>query len=97
MKQKLLTIFALLLTIATSAWAQGTVTIKEGTADADKWTIKTGETTVTPTTEVAKDATITATYSGTKHVKSVTAVTKAAAPAGPTPDRKSTRLNSSHL
>ena len=39
MKQKLLTIFALLLTIATSAWAQGTVTIKEGTADADKWTI----------------------------------------------------------
>ena len=82
---RVFTLAVMLLAMAATAWAQGTVTIKEGTADADKWTIKTGETTVTPTTEVAKDATVTATYSGTKHVKSVTAVTKAAVADNPAP------------
>ena len=50
-----------------------TVTMAEGTVDAAKWTIS--------PTEAAEGKPITATYSGTKHVKSVTAVTKAAAPA----------------
>ena len=50
------------------------VTMKEGTADAGKWTIE--------PTEAKPGTKITATYSGTKHVKSVTAVVKAAAPAG---------------
>ena len=59
-----------------------TVKLAEGTEDADKWTITPAEAT---TTGVAKDATVTATYSGTKHVKSVKAVvTGAAAPATPT-------------
>ena len=79
-KQKLLFLLVLLLTATTGAWAQGTVTIKEGTADADKWTVKTGTTTVVlGKTVVAKDAPVTATYSGNKHVKSVTAVLKPAA------------------
>ena len=48
-----------------------TVTMAEGTVDAANWTIS--------PTEAAEGKPITATYSGTKHVKSVTAVTKAAA------------------
>ena len=50
------------------------VTMKEGTVDAANWTIS--------PTEAAEGKPITATYSGSRHVKSVTAVTKAAAPAG---------------
>ena len=50
-----------------------TVTMAEGTVDATNWTIS--------PTEAAEGKPITATYSGTKHVKSVTAVVKAAAPA----------------
>ena len=80
MRKKVFSLFALMLFAATGALAQGTVTIKEGTADADKWTVKSGTTTVVlGETEVAKDATVTATYSGTRHVKSVTAVVKGGA------------------
>ena len=53
-----------------------TVTMAEGTVDATNWTIS--------PTEAAEGKPITATYTGTKHVKSVTAVKKAAAPAAPT-------------
>ena len=45
------------------------VTLQEGTEDADKWTIP---------AEAEEGATVTATYSGTKKVKSVKAVKKAA-------------------
>jgi hypothetical protein len=55
-----------------------TVSLKEGTEDADKWTIAPAEAT---TTGVAKGTEITATYSGNRHVKGVKAVKKAAAPA----------------
>ena len=82
MRKKLLSMLTLLIVATTSAFSQGKVTLKEGTADANKWTVKTGTTTVVlGTTEVAKDAPVTATYSGQKHVKSVKAVVKAAAPA----------------
>ena len=53
-----------------------TVTLKEGTEDATSWTIAPAEAT---TTGVAAGTTVTATYSGTKRVKSVKAVKKAAA------------------
>lgn len=46
-------------------------TLKEGTEDADKWTIE-------PNTGLNGGETVTATYSGTKKVKSVKAVKKAA-------------------
>lgn len=75
MRKKLLTIVALLLFVATDAWAQEptkyTVKMAEGTEDASKWTIS--------PTEATEGTKITATYSGTKRVKSVTAVVKAAA------------------
>ena len=52
----------------------GTVTLKEGTVDADKWEIKTGETTVEPgVTKVEEGSTVTLTYTGNRKVKSVTA------------------------
>ena len=54
-----------------------TVTLKEGTEDADKWTIAPAEAT---TTGVAQGTEITATYSGTKLVKSVKATKKVAGP-----------------
>jgi len=55
------------------------VKMKDGVMDANKWTIKSGETTVTPgVTEVAEGAPVTATYGGQRHVKSVKAVVKAA-------------------
>ena len=53
------------------------VTLAEGTEDGDKWTIS--------PTEAAEGATVTATYSGEKRVKSVKAVKKDAAPAAVTP------------
>jgi hypothetical protein len=54
------------------------VSLKDGVMDANKWTIKSGETTVTPgVTEVAEGAPVTATYGGQRHVKSVKAVVKA--------------------
>lgn len=51
-----------------------TVTVKDGTEDATSWTIAPAEAT---TTGVAAGTTVTATYSGTKKVKSVKAVKKA--------------------
>ena len=50
-----------------------TVSMKEGTEDATSWTIAPAEAT---TTGVAAGTTVTATYSGTKKVKSVKAVKK---------------------
>ena len=71
---RVMTLAVMLLAMAATAWAQETkytVTMAEGTVDAANWTIS--------PTEAAEGKPITATYSGTKHVKSVTAVTKAAA------------------
>ena len=72
MKTKALSILALLLMAATGAWAQTTytVTVKEGTEEADKWTISPNP--------AAEGAEVTITYSGSKRVKSVTAVKQAA-------------------
>ena len=70
----------LLVAVVSGAMAQTTykVSVKEGTEDATSWTIAPAEAT---TTGVAAGTTVTATYSGTKKVKSVKAVKKAAAPA----------------
>ena len=78
MIKKLLFLLVLLLTATTGAWAQTTykVSVKEGTEDATNWAITPEAAT---TTGVAAGTTVTATYSGTKRVKSVTAVVKAAA------------------
>ena len=68
----------LLAAVATGAMAQNyKVSVKEGTDDATSWTIAPAEAT---TTGVAAGTTVTATYSGTKKVKSVKAVKKAVAP-----------------
>lgn len=76
-KTRLLSILALLLMAAAGAWAQDTynVTVKEGTEDAAKWSID-------PAT-AEEGQTVTITYSGTKKVKSVKAVKKAAGPTYP--------------
>ena len=63
-------------TYATAEETAYTVTLKEGTEDATSWTIAPAEAT---TTGVAAGTTVTATYSGTKKVKSVKAKKKAAA------------------
>ena len=68
--------FEYTVAISISAPTKYTVTMAEGTGTG--WTIEPAEAT---TTGVDKDTKITATYSGTRHVKSVTAVKKAAAPA----------------
>ncbi len=62
----------LLAAVATGAMAQTNykVSVKEGTEDATSWTIAPAEAT---TTGVAAGTTVTATYSGTKKVKSVKA------------------------
>ena len=67
----------LLAAVVTGAVAQTTykVSVKEGTEDATSWTIAPAEATATG---VAAGTTVTATYSGTKKVKSVKAVKKAA-------------------
>ena len=69
----------LLAAVATGAVAQTTykVSVKEGTEDATSWTIAPPEAT---TTGVAAGTEVTATYNGTKKVKSVKAKKKA--PAG---------------
>ncbi len=68
----------LLAAVATGAVAQETykVSVKEGTEDATNWTITPAEAT---TTGVAAGTEVKATYNGTKKVKSVKAVKKAAA------------------
>ena len=73
MKGKVLSILALLLMAATGAVAQTTytVTVKDGTEDADKWTADPNPATAGQTV----------TYSGSKKVKSVKAVKKASAAA----------------
>jgi len=60
------------LTVTIAAEPTYAITLAEGTADADKWTIEPTE--AKPNTEIK------ATYSGTKRVKSVKAVKKAEAP-----------------
>ena len=59
------------------------VTLAEGTEDADKWTVKVGEGEAQdfPVEGLNGGETVTATYSGTKKVKSVKAVKKGGAPA----------------
>ena len=76
-KIKLFLLLVLLAAVATGAVAQTTykVSVKEGTEDATSWTITPAEAT---TTGVAAGTTVTATYTGTKKVKSVKAVKKAA-------------------
>ena len=71
--KKIFSIFALLLMAVTGAMAQTTynVTLADGTEDAANWSI-------TPTS-AAEDETVTIKYSGTKRVKSITAVKEAAA------------------
>ena len=68
----------LLAAVVTGAMAQTTykVSVKEGTEDATNWTITPAEAT---TTGVAAGTEVKATYGGTKKVKSVKAVKKAAA------------------
>jgi len=68
-----LSLLALLLMAATGAMAQTTytVTVKDGTEDAAKWTADPNPATA--------GQTVTVTYSGTKKVKSVKAVKKAGA------------------
>ena len=69
------TLHLVLRTVAPTTY---TVTLKEGTEDAANWTITPEE---AKTTGVAEGTEVTATYNGTRHVKSVKAVKKA--PAGP--------------
>ena len=78
MKKQVLSILVLLAAVATGAMAQTTykVSVKEGTEDATSWTITPAEAT---TTGVAQGTEVTATYNGTKKVKSVKAVKKAKA------------------
>ena len=79
MRKKFFSLLVLLAAVATGAMAQETykVTVKEGTEDATSWTIAPAEAT---TAGVAAGTTVTATYSGTKKVKSVKAVKKATIP-----------------
>ena len=78
-KKRFISMLVLLAAVATGAVAQTTykVSVKEGTEDANSWTIAPAE---ANTTGVAAGTTVTATYSGTKKVKSVKAVKKAAVP-----------------
>jgi len=85
-KKRFISMLVLLAAVATGAVAQNyKVSVKEGTEDATSWTIAPAEAT---TTGVAAGTTVTATYSGTKHVKSVKAVKKA--PAGTPLDNTTT-------
>lgn len=73
MKLRIFSMLVLLSAVVTSAVAQSTykVTLKSGTADAANWTI---EPSAATTTGVVAGTQITATYSGTKKVKSVRAI-----------------------
>ena len=77
-KTRFISMLVLLAAVVTGAMAQTTykVSVKEGTEDATNWTITPAEAT---TTGVAAGTTVTATYGGTKKVKSVKAVKKAQA------------------
>ena len=73
MKLRFFSILVLLSAVVTGVVAQSTykVTLKSGTADAANWTI---EPSAATTTGVVAGTQITATYSGTKKVKSVRAI-----------------------
>lgn len=88
-KKKVSILTALLLMAATGAVAQSpySVTLKEGTEDADNWTI-------TPTSAEA-GVPVSATYSGSKHVKSVKYVKKLRTPEVTAPTAKSPTYNGS--
>ena len=75
-KTRFISMLVLLAAVATGAVAQTTykVSVKEGTDDADNWTITPAEAT---TTGVAAGTEVKATYGGAKKVKSVKAVKKA--------------------
>jgi hypothetical protein len=76
-KKRFISMLVLLAAVATGAVAQNyKVSVKEGTEDATNWTITPAEAT---TTGVAAGTEVKATYGGTKKVKSVKAVKKAAA------------------
>lgn len=77
-KKRFISMLVLLAAVATGAVAQTTykVSVKEGTEDANKWEIAPAEAT---TTGVAQGTEVTASYKGTKKVKSVKAKKKAAA------------------
>lgn len=77
-KTRFISMLVLLAAVVTGAVAQTTykVSVKEGTEDATSWTIAPAEAT---TTGVAAGTEVKATYNGTKKVKSVKAVKKAAA------------------
>lgn len=92
MKNKTLCILAAMLLMAVSgalAQSQYSVTIQDGTEDADKWTID-------PSSPDAGQ-TVTATYSGTKHVKSVKYVKKLRTPVVTAPTAKSLTYSGSAL
>ena len=92
MKNKTLCILAAMLLMAVSgALAQSpySVTIKDGTVDADKWTIA-------PSPANAGQN-VTATYSGEKHVKSVKYVKKLRTPVVTAPTAKSLTYSGSAL
>ena len=83
-KNKFLLLLALLMTVATGAWAQTTysVKMKDGTVDAKNWTIASGEKSAKGDaadglTGLSKKDAVTLTYSGRLKVKSVTATTDA--------------------
>ena len=88
-KKKLSILTTLLLMAATGAVAQSpySVTLKEGTEDAGYWTI-------TPTSAEA-GVPVSATYNGSKHVKSVTMKKKLRTPEVTAPTAKSPTYNGS--
>ena len=86
-KTRFISMLVLLAAVVTGAVAQNyKVSVKEGTEDATSWTIAPAEAT---TTGVAAGTTVTATYSGTKKVKSVKAKKKAAPAGNPLPTTSS--------
>ena len=90
-KTRFISMLVLLMVAVTGAVAQSTykVSVKEGTEDAEKWTIE--------PTEAAAGTQVTVTYSGLKNVKSVKAVKKAAAPAEEPATPQNTEGNLVHL
>jgi hypothetical protein len=85
MKKRILSMLVLLAAVVTGAVAQTTykVSVKEGTEDATSWQGKAGEGEyqALPLEGVAANTAVSVKYNGTKKVKSVKAVKKAAAPA----------------
>ncbi len=89
MKQKLISLLALLVMAATGAVAQDTykVTVKEGTVDAANWTLSSGAQTVQGDAEegltgLKEGDQVTLKYGGEREVKSIKAVKKEAPATG---------------